>query len=98
MSQNSSRDKDDSVAGSMVGVQQSVRTNKHLTFLFYSHFCAVPSMMEMCTALRRVLGTLVERGPWVMDGQLLLGTMPALNSTHTHAPMSGPFYTLHKDV
>lgn len=41
-------------------------------------------MMEMCTALGRVLGTLVERGPWVMDGQLLLGTMPALNSTHAH--------------
>lgn len=41
-------------------------------------------MMEMCTARRRVLGTLVERGPWVMDGQLLLGTMPALNSTHAH--------------
>lgn len=42
----------------------------------------VPSMMEMCTALGRVLGTLVERGPWVMDGQLLLGTMPALRDTH----------------
>lgn len=40
--------------------------------------CVLPSMMEMCTALRRVLGTLVKRGPWVMDGQLLLGTMPAL--------------------
>lgn len=39
-------------------------------------------MMEICTALRRVLGTLVKRGPWVMDGQLLLGTMPALDK-HT---------------
>lgn len=37
-----------------------------------------PSMMEMCTALRRVLGTLLSRGPWVIDGQLLLGTRPAL--------------------
>lgn len=45
-------------------------------------------MMEMCTALRRVLGTLVERGPWVMDGQLLLGTMPALRG-HTGAGISG---------
>lgn len=41
--------------------------------------CFLPSMMEICTALRRVLGTLVKRGPCVMDGQLLLGTMPALN-------------------
>lgn len=32
----------------------------------------------MCTALRRVRGTLLSRGPWVMDGQLLLGTRPAL--------------------
>lgn len=46
-------------------------------------------MMEMCTALRRVLGTLVKRGPWVMDGQLLLGTMPALDKdTHTHTHMT----------
>lgn len=45
-------------------------------------------MMEMCTALGRVLGTLVERGPWVMDGQLLLGTMPALRDTHTQAEES----------
>lgn len=52
-------------------------------------------MMEMCTALRRVLGTLVERGPWVMDGQLLLGTMPALNSTHAHE--SEESYTLRCD-
>lgn len=37
-----------------------------------------PSMMDMCTALRRVRGTLLRRGPWVMDGQLLLGTRPAL--------------------
>lgn len=49
----------------------------------------VPSMMEMCTALGRVLGTLVERGPWVMDGQLLLGTMPALRDTHTGGGISG---------
>lgn len=35
-------------------------------------------MMDMCTALRRVRGTLLRRGPWVMDGQLLLGTSPAL--------------------
>lgn len=39
----------------------------------------LPSMMEICTALRRVLGTLVKRGPWVIDGQLRLGTMPALD-------------------
>lgn len=38
----------------------------------------VPSMMEMCTALLRVRGTLLSRGPWVMEGQLLLGTSPAL--------------------
>lgn len=38
----------------------------------------LPSMMDMCTALRRVRGTLLRRGPWVMDGQLLLGTSPAL--------------------
>lgn len=35
-------------------------------------------MIDMCTALRRVRGTLLSRGPWVMDGQLLLGTRPAL--------------------
>lgn len=35
-------------------------------------------MMDMCTALRRVRGTLLRRGPWVIDGQLLLGTSPAL--------------------
>lgn len=35
-------------------------------------------MMDMCTALRRVRGTLLWRGPWVMEGQLLLGTSPAL--------------------
>lgn len=35
-------------------------------------------MMDMCTALRRVRGTLLRRGPWVMEGQLLLGTSPAL--------------------
>lgn len=40
-------------------------------------------MMDMCTALRRVRGTLLSRGPWVMDGQLLLGTRPAL-WTHIH--------------
>lgn len=38
----------------------------------------LPSMIDMCTALRRVRGTLLRRGPWVMDGQLLLGTRPAL--------------------
>lgn len=38
----------------------------------------LPSMMDMCTALRRVRGTLLRRGPCVMDGQLLLGTRPAL--------------------
>lgn len=44
----------------------------------------LPSMIEMCTALRRVRGTLLSRGPWVMDGQLLLGTRPALQrQTHT---------------
>lgn len=37
-----------------------------------------PSMMEMCTALRRVLGTLLSRGPCVIEGQLRLGTKPAL--------------------
>lgn len=38
----------------------------------------------MCTALRRVRGTLLRRGPCVMDGQLLLGTRPALQrQTHT---------------
>lgn len=42
-----------------------------------------PSMMDMCTALRRVRGTLLSRGPCVMDGQLLLGTRPAL-WPHTH--------------
>lgn len=35
-------------------------------------------MIDMCTALRRVRGTLLRRGPWVMEGQLLLGTSPAL--------------------
>lgn len=49
----------------------------------------LPSMMDICTALRRVRGTLLRRGPWVMDGQLLLGTRPALQrqtqtETHTH--------------
>lgn len=39
----------------------------------------------MCTALRRVRGTLLRRGPWVIDGQLLLGTRPDLQrQTHTH--------------
>lgn len=38
----------------------------------------LPSMIDMCTALRRVRGTLLRRGPCVMDGQLLLGTRPAL--------------------
>lgn len=43
-------------------------------------------MMDMCTALRRVRGTLLRRGPWVMDGQLLLGTSPALQQqTQTEA-------------
>lgn len=55
--------------------------------LFY-WLCVLPSMMEMCTALRRVRGTLVNRGPWVMEGQLLLGTMPALDKdTHPYAHM-----------
>ncbi|TNN46745.1 hypothetical protein EYF80_043067 [Liparis tanakae] len=54
---------------------------------------------DMCTALRRVRGTLVRRGPWVMDGQLLLGTRPALQrqtetkkaqtSLHTETARSG---------
>lgn len=41
---------------------------------------ALPSMMEMCTALLRVRGTLLRRGPWVMEGQLRLGTSPALGT------------------
>ena len=36
--------------------------------------------MEMCTALLRVRGTLLRRGPWVMEGQLRLGTSPALRT------------------
>lgn len=42
---------------------------------------ALPSMMEMCTALLRVRGTLLRRGPCVMEGQLRLGTSPALGTT-----------------
>lgn len=38
----------------------------------------LPSMMEMWTALLRVLGTLLSLGPCVMEGQLRLGTIPAL--------------------
>lgn len=46
-------------------------------------------MMDMCTALRRVRGTLLSRGPWVMDGQLLLGTRPALQGpTQGHMGMN----------
>lgn len=41
---------------------------------------ALPSMMEMCTALLRVRGTLLRRGPCVMEGQLRLGTSPALGT------------------
>lgn len=55
----------------------------------YSFEWVLPSMMEMCTARRRVLGTLVKRGPWVMDGQLLLGTIPALGKdTHPYSYMT----------
>lgn len=92
MSQDSSLDIDDSVAGHTEDVQTqreaesanpSFRKDKLIinsTSLLFP-LGVIPSMMEMCTALGRVLGTLVERGPWVMDGQLLLGTMPALRDT-----------------
>lgn len=54
----------------------------------------------MCTALLRVRGTLVRRGPWVIDGQLLLGTIPALrsktskqNNKYIHINIQNPIYT-----
>lgn len=42
----------------------------------------LPSIIDIWTALLHARGTLLCRGPWAMEGQLLLGTIPALRKTN----------------